>query len=88
MSQVNDENEDETIILEITTVTRVEVPRGTTVINYGRDNESSGFLLPDGTELKSFVVFENGEKDLTFKEMEDLGCYSEDISRKIVKAKT
>ena len=76
-------NESGDTVFEITTTTRVVAPKGTTI------EELSGghgaLVLPDGTQIKSFVVFERGEEeDLNYAQMLELGCSAEDVSRVIV----
>lgn len=87
MHQVNDENETEaeTVVLEIVTTTRIEVPKGSMILNAFRDDQQAGIILPSGEELKSYIVFESNEKELNYPEMENLGCHYEDISRTIKK---
>lgn len=73
-------------ILRITTITQIIVPKGTTVLTAAGGGHSE-IILPSGESLKSFVVFEKDEEgDLSSVEMENLGCYAEDISRVIEEA--
>lgn len=79
--------EDEGVTFEIVTVTRITVPSGST-IEKNTIGGGGAIILPTGESLKSYVVFEkNEEKDLNSLEMEELGCYNEDISREITRVK-
>ena len=76
-------NEGGDTIFEITTTTRVVAPKGTTIEELPGGH--GALILPDGTQIKSFVVFEGKEEeDLNYNQMLELGCSAEDTSRVIV----
>lgn len=81
MTEVN-LNENGDTVFEIVTTTRVVAPAGTTYEELPGGH--GALILPDGTRIKSFVVFERGEEeDLDHEQMLELGCEAEDISRVI-----
>lgn len=85
MTDVNSENSE--ITLEITTITRIIVPTGSTVIKAMSGNGDSGIMLPDGRLIKSYLAYEIDEKELNCIELEEAGCYAEDLSREIEQIK-
>lgn len=72
-------------VFDIITTTRITVPAGTTVERLpGGDG---AFVLPCGTKIKSFVVFERDEdEDLTTEQLTQLGCDANDLSREITES--
>lgn len=79
MAEVN-LNKDGDTVFEIETKTRLVAPAGTTFEELPGGH--GAFILPDGTRIKSFVVFERQEdEDLDHEEMLAIGCEAEDISR-------
>ena len=69
-------------IFEVVTTTRLVAPAGTTFEELPGGH--GAFILPCGTRIKTFVVFERGEdEDLTHEQMLTLGCEAEDTSRTI-----
>jgi hypothetical protein len=78
-------NEGGDAIFEIVTTTRLVAPKGTTIEELAGGH--GALILPDGTRLKTFVVFERAEEeDLTHEQMLEIGCSAEDISRDIAEA--
>lgn len=83
--QVNPESDfhDDEVTLEIVTVSRITVPKGSSVTTT-MTGGSGTIILPTGEGLRSFLVLElNEEEDLTTQRLEELGCSCEDISREI-----
>ena len=84
-AQVNPERdlEDNDAILEIVTISRITAPRVSSVTTT-MSGQGGTIILPNGDELKSFLVLElNEEEDLTTQQLEERGCSCEDISREI-----
>ena len=85
MSDSANTDEGDVIAFDIVTTTRITVPSGTTVERLAGGD--GAFILPDGTRIKSFVVFERGEEeDLTTEQLAGLGCDANDLSRVITEA--
>jgi len=75
-------NEGGDTVFEIVTTTRLVAPKGTTFEELTGGH--GALILPDGTRIKTFVVFERAEEeDLTHEQMLELGCSAEDVSRVI-----
>lgn len=82
MSDTANTGDGNVTVLEIVTTTRITVPAGTTVERLSGGDGS--LVLPDGTKIKSFVVFErNEDEDLTTEQLAEIGCDADDLSRVI-----
>lgn len=81
MADVNLNDNGDTVF-EIVTTTRLTAPAGSTFEELPGGH--GAIILPDGTRIKSFIVFERGEEeDLSHEEMLAIGCEAEDVSRVI-----
>ena len=81
MADVNLNDNGDTVF-EIVTTTRLTAPAGSTFEELPGGH--GAIILPDGTRIKSFIVFERGEEeDLSHEEMLVIGCEAEDVSRVI-----
>ena len=85
MSDATDATNENVKVFDIVTTTRITVPAGTTVERLrGGDG---ALVLPCGTKIKSFVVFErNEDEDLTTEQLMQLGCDANDLSREITES--
>lgn len=85
MSDAANTNNENVKVFDIVTTTRITVPAGTSVERLkGGDG---ALVLPCGTRIKSFVVFERDEdEDLTTEQLTQLGCDANDLSREITES--
>jgi len=83
----NDMLGEDSSLIEIQVTTRLEVPKGATV-SIAANGNTNGIKLPCGQVIKPWIAFEkNEEEDLTYEELENLGCSYDAVERDITKIK-
>ncbi|MBS7671408.1 hypothetical protein [Croceicoccus gelatinilyticus] len=82
-------DETKALDMSVTISDEIHVPEGSE-IQYGRDGNGIAIKLPDGKVIKPWITWELQEdetgdaRDLTYDQMTELGCHSEQLEKDIV----